>query len=46
MIMGEALSVVWSSNETTAVKSVVQLLDSGNFVVREENDADPGNYLW
>ena len=25
---------------------IAQLLDSGNFVVREDNDANPENYLY
>lgn len=40
--------VVWSlSNQTKAVSNpVAQLLDSGNFVLREETDFDSKNYLW
>lgn len=40
---------IWSPNQSTsgnAVNTVAQLLDSGNFVLRLENDEDPENYLW
>lgn len=46
VIMDEDLHVFWSSNESTAVNPVAQLLDTGNLVVREDKDADPENYLW
>lgn len=40
--------VVWSSNSTgaSADNVMAQLLDSGNLVLRLENDSDPENYLW
>ena len=39
--------IVWSSNTSRAVASpVVQLLDSGNLVVKDENDNDLENFLW
>ncbi|XP_052201096.1 receptor-like serine/threonine-protein kinase SD1-8 isoform X2 [Diospyros lotus] len=43
-----ANSVVWSSSNQTssANSSVAQLLDSGNLIVRRENDVDPENYIW
>ncbi|XP_057428730.1 receptor-like serine/threonine-protein kinase SD1-8 isoform X2 [Lotus japonicus] len=37
---------VWSSNQTTASNPVVQLLDTGNLVVREANMNDSIKYLW
>lgn len=39
---------VWSSNSSLAATGAVvaQLLDSGNFVLRPENDTDPSKYLW
>ncbi|XP_034696954.1 receptor-like serine/threonine-protein kinase SD1-8 [Vitis riparia] len=46
VIVDEDLHVFWSSNESTAVNPVAQLLDTGNLVVRENKDADPENYLW
>ncbi|KAF8409416.1 hypothetical protein HHK36_005492 [Tetracentron sinense] len=39
-------SVIWWSNQSKADNPVVQLLDSGNLVIREENDENPENYLW
>ncbi|KAE8703212.1 S-locus lectin protein kinase family protein [Hibiscus syriacus] len=40
-------TAVWSSNTTRSVQNpVLQLLDSGNLVVRDGNDGNPENYLW
>ncbi|KAF8409414.1 hypothetical protein HHK36_005490 [Tetracentron sinense] len=39
-------NVVWSSNQSKADNPIAQLLDSGNLVIREENDENPENYLW
>ncbi|KAJ4832048.1 hypothetical protein Tsubulata_033365 [Turnera subulata] len=40
-------SAVWSTNTTTgAERPVVQLLDSGNLVLRDQEDGNSGNYLW
>ncbi|XP_056699100.1 G-type lectin S-receptor-like serine/threonine-protein kinase At4g27290 isoform X2 [Spinacia oleracea] len=40
-------SVMWSTNSSRSVQSpIAQLLDSGNLVVRDENDNNPDNYLW
>ncbi|KAL8130451.1 hypothetical protein V2J09_019606 [Rumex salicifolius] len=36
--------VVWSSNQSSAANPVLQLLDSGNLIVREADDS--GNYIW
>uniref|UniRef100_A0A5B6ZU00 Receptor-like serine/threonine-protein kinase n=1 Tax=Davidia involucrata TaxID=16924 RepID=A0A5B6ZU00_DAVIN len=38
----------WSSNsnQSNTVSTVAQLLDSGNFVLRVENDVNPENYIW
>ncbi|KAI9186372.1 hypothetical protein LWI28_016585 [Acer negundo] len=39
--------IIWSSNTSrTAKNTVVQLLKSGNLVVKDGNDDDPGNFLW
>ncbi|KAF9666882.1 hypothetical protein SADUNF_Sadunf16G0274900 [Salix dunnii] len=41
--------IVWSSHSNasrTIQNPVAQLLDSGNFVVREGNDYNPANFLW
>ncbi|XP_044495490.1 receptor-like serine/threonine-protein kinase SD1-8 [Mangifera indica] len=36
-------TIVWSSNQTKAVNPAAQLLDSGNFVLREDNGSE---ILW
>ncbi|KAI9186750.1 hypothetical protein LWI28_020466 [Acer negundo] len=39
--------IIWSSNTSrTAKNPVVQLLKSGNLVVKDGNGDDPGNFLW
>lgn len=37
---------MWSSNITNSVNLFAQLLDTGNFVLRQENDGSSENYLW
>ncbi|MED6139986.1 hypothetical protein PIB30_088890 [Stylosanthes scabra] len=42
-------TIFWSSNSTTTdnlLNPVAQLLDSGNLVIRDENDQDSENYVW
>ncbi|CAK8530431.1 unnamed protein product [Lathyrus sativus] len=41
-------NIVWSSNQTNANNQVLvlQLLDTGNLVLRETNANDPTKYLW
>ncbi|XWS10557.1 hypothetical protein CRYUN_Cryun38cG0006000 [Craigia yunnanensis] len=40
-------NTVWSSNSSRAAKNpVAQLLDSGNFVVRDKDTEDTKSYLW
>ncbi|PON40091.1 S-locus glycoprotein [Trema orientale] len=39
-------NLTWSSNQTGAIDPVLQLLDSGNLVVRDQNDNDPDKFLW
>ncbi|KAL7594154.1 hypothetical protein Lser_V15G32165 [Lactuca serriola] len=47
MLVDKADTAVWSSNQSTPmVKTVAQLLDNGNFVLRPENDENPENYIW
>ncbi|RDX88692.1 Receptor-like serine/threonine-protein kinase SD1-8, partial [Mucuna pruriens] len=49
VILSKNNSLVWSANSTEkpqAVSPIVQLLDSGNLVVRDDKDTDPENYLW
>ncbi|KAL2341981.1 hypothetical protein Fmac_009921 [Flemingia macrophylla] len=38
---------VWSSNQTKpSINPLLQLLDTGNLVLREHNTTDPAKYLW
>ncbi|GJT97391.1 G-type lectin S-receptor-like serine/threonine-protein kinase isoform X1 [Tanacetum coccineum] len=38
---------IWSSNSSVIGNNpVAQVLDTGNLVIRNENDNDPENYLW
>ncbi|KAL8127220.1 G-type lectin S-receptor-like serine/threonine-protein kinase At4g27290 isoform X2 [Apium graveolens] len=47
VILNASDQVVWSSNSSTSVNNpIVQLLDSGNLVIRDETDSSPENYLW
>ncbi|KAJ4726192.1 S-receptor-like serine/threonine-protein kinase [Melia azedarach] len=48
VLMSQNKSVVWSVNLTKEVESsaVAQLLDSGNLVLRDEQDGNPETYLW
>ncbi|GMN61965.1 hypothetical protein TIFTF001_031049 [Ficus carica] len=42
-----ASTVVWSTSlSTKSQKPIVQLLDSGNLVLRDEQDSNPEAYLW
>ncbi|GJZ97603.1 receptor-like serine/threonine-protein kinase SD1-8 [Tanacetum coccineum] len=48
-VVNEAESAIWSSSNVslTSVKNTVaQLLDDGNFVLRDENDENSENYIW
>ncbi|XP_061337978.1 G-type lectin S-receptor-like serine/threonine-protein kinase At4g27290 isoform X2 [Gastrolobium bilobum] len=49
VILNEDEVLVWSANSTTqtrAMSPIAQLLDSGNLVLRDEEDQNPQNYLW
>ncbi|XP_024027998.1 G-type lectin S-receptor-like serine/threonine-protein kinase At4g27290 [Morus notabilis] len=47
VLMYQNKSVVWSTNSSKqAKKPLVQLLDSGNLVLRDEEDRNSENYLW
>ncbi|KAL2327856.1 hypothetical protein Fmac_021283 [Flemingia macrophylla] len=49
VIISKSNTLVWSANSTeksNAMSLVVQLLDSGNLVLRDEKDSNPQNYLW
>ncbi|GMN64975.1 hypothetical protein TIFTF001_034048 [Ficus carica] len=40
-------SLVWSTNSSEQTKKpIVQLLDSGNLILRDEEDGNAENYLW
>lgn len=47
ILLNKSNITIWSSNSSGPVETpVAQLLDTGNFVVRNENDTDPENFLW
>lgn len=47
VLLDSNLSTVWSSNASVDVRSpVVQLLDSGNLVVKNGDDTNPENFIW
>ncbi|KAL4312505.1 hypothetical protein GQ457_01G005310 [Hibiscus cannabinus] len=47
VLLVQNTTAVWSTNMTASVENpVLQLLDSGNLVVRDERDSNPENYLW
>ncbi|KAK1422634.1 hypothetical protein QVD17_17920 [Tagetes erecta] len=47
ILLNVAETVVWKLNQAIpAGNTVAQLLDSGNFVLRPENDENPANYIW
>ncbi|KAK4604637.1 hypothetical protein RGQ29_012915 [Quercus rubra] len=47
VLLKQNSTVVWFANSTKeAGNSMVQLLDSGNLVLREVHEENPENYLW
>ncbi|KAL2504342.1 Receptor-like serine/threonine-protein kinase SD1-8 [Abeliophyllum distichum] len=46
VLFDEGRKSVWSTNHSRAENTVAELLETGNFVLRQENDPDPENYLW
>ncbi|KVH89601.1 Apple-like protein [Cynara cardunculus var. scolymus] len=47
VLVDRAEIAIWSSNQSVPViNTVAQLLDSGNFVLRRENDENTKNYIW
>lgn len=46
VLIDSAGNVTWSSNQTRTIIPVLQILDSGNLVVRDQNDKDKDNFLW
>ncbi|XVF77701.1 hypothetical protein PTKIN_Ptkin14bG0068100 [Pterospermum kingtungense] len=47
LLQDQNQTTVWSTNSTNEVQNpILQLLDSGNLVVRDGSDSNPENYLW
>jgi hypothetical protein len=47
LLSQNSITVVWSANSTKqASNPILQLLNSGNLVVRDEKEQNPENYLW
>ncbi|KAK8648514.1 hypothetical protein V6N13_129264 [Hibiscus sabdariffa] len=47
VLQAQNTTAVWSANTTASAQNpVLQLLDSGNLVVRDVTDTNPENYLW
>ncbi|XP_062082964.1 G-type lectin S-receptor-like serine/threonine-protein kinase At4g27290 [Humulus lupulus] len=47
VLYGQNKRVVWSTNSTKQAREpLVQLLDNGNLVLRDEKDENTENYLW
>ncbi|KAK6785517.1 hypothetical protein RDI58_018972 [Solanum bulbocastanum] len=47
VLLNDTNATVWSTNSSKSVQNpVAQLLDTGNFVVRDANDPNPENFLW
>ncbi|XP_050218672.1 G-type lectin S-receptor-like serine/threonine-protein kinase At4g27290 [Mercurialis annua] len=47
ILLNQENLTIWSGNTSRAVQNpIAQLLDTGNFVIRDENDVNPENYLW
>lgn len=46
-LMNQTGNLIWSSNSSRVAKNAVaQLLDTGNFVIRENNSMNSENYFW
>ncbi|XP_050218661.2 G-type lectin S-receptor-like serine/threonine-protein kinase At4g27290 [Mercurialis annua] len=47
ILLNQENFTIWSADTSRPVQTpIAQLLDSGNFVIRDETDVDPENYLW
>ncbi|XP_022717008.1 G-type lectin S-receptor-like serine/threonine-protein kinase At4g27290 [Durio zibethinus] len=47
VLQGQNNTTVWSNNSTEVVQNpILQLLDSGNLVVKDGKDSNSENYLW
>ncbi|KAF5472086.1 hypothetical protein F2P56_008828 [Juglans regia] len=46
-LLANKSETIWSVNSTRVLESpILQLLDNGNLVLREENNHDPEGYVW
>ncbi|XP_075495830.1 receptor-like serine/threonine-protein kinase SD1-8 isoform X1 [Primulina tabacum] len=46
VLVDDSGQLVWSANYSSGGNTVAELLDTGNLVLRLENDANTENYLW
>ncbi|CAA2954066.1 G-type lectin S-receptor-like serine threonine-kinase At4g27290 isoform X1 [Olea europaea subsp. europaea] len=47
VILDDSNNTIWSSNTSRVAQTpILQLLDSGNLVLREANDYNPDNFVW
>ncbi|KAL5719775.1 hypothetical protein ACHQM5_012515 [Ranunculus cassubicifolius] len=47
VIVNQTQGVIWSSNSSRAVETpILEFVESGNLVLRDERDEDPESYLW
>lgn len=46
VLLDNSSNVIWSSNQRNGGDTIAQLLDTGNFVVKQENDFGSENYIW
>ena len=48
LVLNRNGSEIWSSNSFTVLlkNPIAQLLDSGNFAVRDVDGKDPNNFAW
>ncbi|KAL0001020.1 hypothetical protein SO802_014801 [Lithocarpus litseifolius] len=47
ILLSKNRTIAWSVNSSKEARNpIVELLDSGNLVLRDENEENPENYLW
>ncbi|XLR46399.1 receptor-like serine/threonine-protein kinase SD1-8 [Arachis hypogaea] len=46
VLLNSSGNPAWSSNQTSAKNPVIQLLDTGNLVLKDLSDTTNNNYLW
>ncbi|XP_057738938.1 receptor-like serine/threonine-protein kinase SD1-8 isoform X2 [Arachis stenosperma] len=46
VLLNSSGNPAWSSNQTNAMNPVLQLLDTGNLVLKDSSDTTNSNYLW